>query len=209
MTDSSAAPTDPPSGRAADLEMMHGYLKLRRSDLLGKLDGLSEYDVRRPLTASGTNLLGLVKHVASVELGYFGLVFGQHRQETPWMGYDAPPDADMWATAEESRASIIELHRYSAAESDATIELLGWDARGEVPWWPAERRVVTMQQMLTHMCVETARHAGHADILREQLDGSIGQRQADPNIPQRTPDELAAHVARIEEAARAAAEASG
>lgn len=50
-------------------ETLHRYLRRRRAELLGKLDGLSEYDARRPMTASGTNLLGLVKHVASVELG--------------------------------------------------------------------------------------------------------------------------------------------
>jgi uncharacterized damage-inducible protein DinB len=192
------------STRSADLAMMHGYLKLRRSDLLGKLDGLGEYEVRRPLTASGTNLLGIVKHVASVELGYFGEVFGRPRRQLPWLADGAPDDADMWAAADESRASIVELHHHSAEVSDATIEELGWGARGEVPWWPAERRAVTLQQILTHMCVETARHAGHADILRELIDGSIGQRPDDPNIPSRTPAELAAHVARVEEAARAA-----
>ncbi|MDF2443155.1 MAG: hypothetical protein JWR01_1358, partial [Subtercola sp.] len=58
-------------------ETLHGYLRIRRADLLGKLDGLSEYDARRPLTPTGTNLLGLVKHVASVQLGYFGEVFGR------------------------------------------------------------------------------------------------------------------------------------
>jgi uncharacterized damage-inducible protein DinB len=197
---SPATGTDP----AADKEMMHGYLRLRRADLLGKLEGLGEYEVRRPMTASGTNLLGLVKHVASTELGYFGEVFGRPRRELPWFAADAPDDADMWATAEESRESILELHHYAAEVSDATIAELAWDARGEVPWWPPERRSVTLQQILTHMCVETARHAGHADILRELIDGSIGQRPDDPNIPSRTPAELAAHVARVEQAARAA-----
>lgn len=53
------------------------YLRARRGELLAKLDGLDEYDIRRPMTPTGTNLLGLVKHVASVELGYFGEVFGR------------------------------------------------------------------------------------------------------------------------------------
>jgi hypothetical protein len=53
------------------------YLQDGRDALLWKLDGLSEYDIRRPLTPTGTNLLGLVKHIASVELGYFGDTFGR------------------------------------------------------------------------------------------------------------------------------------
>ena len=66
-----------------------------------KLEGLSEYDSRRPMTPTGTNLLGLVKHVASVELGYFGETFGRPFDEPlPW-SVGAEANADMWATADE------------------------------------------------------------------------------------------------------------
>jgi len=185
---------------------LHRYLRVRREDLLGKLDGLSEYDSRRPLTATGTNLLGLVKHVASVELGYFGEVFGRPSGlELPWLADDAEPDADLWATPEETREQIIELHRFSAAHSDATIEQLPIDATGLVPWWPEERCVVTLHQILVHMCAETAHHLGHADILRELIDGAAGQRPGDPNLTGRTPAQWGEHRARIEAAARAAA----
>jgi uncharacterized damage-inducible protein DinB len=182
---------------------LHDYLRRRRSDLLGKLDGLSDYDVRRPMTPTGTNLLGLVKHVASVELGYFSDVFGRPSGRT--LAYDvegAEPDADMWAPAEESRDDIVELHRFSAAHSDATIEALPLDAPGAVPWWPSERRQVTLRQILVHMVVETARHAGHADIVRELIDGAAGPYAGDQNVPGRTAEEWAAYHARIEEAAR-------
>jgi hypothetical protein len=156
------------------------------------------------MTPSGTNLLGLVKHVASVELGYFGEVFGRPSgRELPWFGDDAEADADLWATAGETREQIIELHRFSAAHSDATIESLPLDAVGEVPWWAPDRRRVTLHQILVHMCVETARHAGHADIIRELIDGAIGNGPADPNIPTRSAEDWAAHRARIEAAARA------
>lgn len=185
---------------------LHRYLRVRRADLLGKLEGLGEYDARRPLTATGTNLLGLVKHVASVELGYFGEVFGRPSGlELPWLADDAEPDADLWATPEETREQIIELHRFSAAHSDATIEQLPVDATGTVPWWPEERRAVTLHQILVHMCAETAHHLGHADILRELIDGAAGQRPGDPNLTGRTPAQWAEHRARIEAAARAAA----
>ena len=182
---------------------LHDYLRRRRSDLLGKLDGLDDYDVRRPMTPTGTNLLGLVKHVASVELGYFGEVFGRDPgRELPWFADDAEPNADMWATADESRDDIVQLHRFSAAHSDATIEALPLDAPGEVPWWPSERRHVTLQRILVHMAVETARHAGHADILRELIDGASGQYAGDPNVPGRTAEEWAAYRARLEAAAQ-------
>lgn len=188
-----------------DKETLHRYLRVRRDDLLGKLDGLSEYDARRPLTPTGTNLLGLVKHVASVELGYFGEVFGRPSgRHLPWYDDDAGPDADMWAAAGETRADIVELHRFAAAHSDATIEALPLDTPGVVPWWPEERRHVTLHQILVHMCVERAHHVGHADILRELIDGTAGQRPGDPNLPQRSPEEWAAYRFSIEAAALAA-----
>lgn len=189
-----------------DKGILHQYLSTRRASLLGKLDGLSEYDARRPMTPTGTNLLGLVKHVASVELDYFGLVFGRPSgRSLPWLSDDAEPDADLWAAPEETRQEIIELHQFSAAHSDATIAALPLDASGEVPWWPEERRRVTLHQILIHMCVETAHHLGHADILRELIDGSAGQRPGDANLSVRSPDEWVAHRARLEAAAREAA----
>jgi uncharacterized damage-inducible protein DinB len=188
-----------------DKAILHRYLRTSRADLLSKLDGLGEYDAHRPLTPTGTSLLGLVKHVASVELGYLAETFGRpHGRVLPWAADGAEPDADMWATAAETREEIIELHRFSAAHSDATIEALPLDAVGEVPWWPPERRRVTLQQVLVHMCVETARHAGHADILRELLDGAAGQRPNDSNVPQRSAQEWAEYRARIETAAQEA-----
>lgn len=180
-----------------------GYLRVRRGDLLAKLDGLGEYDIRRPMTPSGTNLLGLVKHVASVELGYFGEVFGRPSgRELPSLDDDAGMDTDMWATADETREQIVELHRSSAAHSDKTIESLPLDAVGEVPWWAPDRRKVTLHQILVHMCVETARHAGHADILRELIDGSTGNGLNDPNVSLRTPQEWSEYRALLEGTAR-------
>jgi uncharacterized damage-inducible protein DinB len=189
-----------------DKAILHRYLKTRRAQLLAKLDGLDEYDVRRPMTPTGTNLLGLVKHVASVELGYFGEVFGRPGGlDMPWLDDDAEPDADMWATPAESRSDIIALHRFSADHSDATIESLALDAPGMVPWWPEERKHVTLQQILVHMCSETAQHLGHADILRELIDGAAGQGPNDPNLPVRSDAEKTAHFDRLETAAREAA----
>ena len=158
------------------------YLQAGRDALLWKLEGLSEYDVRRPLTPTGTNLLGLVKHVASVEFGYFGETFGRPSGEPlPWFEDGAEPNADLWATADESREQIIGLYHRAWVHADATIEALELDAPGHVPWW-GERSEVTLHQILVHMTAETARHAGHADIVRELIDGSVGMRAGSDNM---------------------------
>ena len=162
---------------------LHRYLQAGREALLWKLDGLSEYDVRRPLVPTGTNLLGLVKHVASVEAGYFGDTFGRPFNEPlPWFADDAEPNADMWATAEESREQIVGLYHRAWAHSDATIDALALDAIGHVPWWPSDRSEVTLHRILVHMIAETHRHAGHADIVRELIDGAAGMREGNDNM---------------------------
>jgi uncharacterized damage-inducible protein DinB len=159
------------------------YLQVARDVLLWKLDGLSEYQIRRPPTPTGTNLLGLVKHVASVEAGYFGECFGRPFEEPlSWYADDAEPNADMWATADESRDQIVEFYRKVWAHSDKTIAALPLDAIGRVRWWPPDRADVTLHKILIHMIAETNRHAGHADIVRELIDGSVGHRQGVANM---------------------------
>jgi uncharacterized damage-inducible protein DinB len=168
------------TSQTADLQR---YLQIAREALLWKLDGLSEYDIRRPLVPTGTNLLGLVKHVASVEAGYLGDTFGRPFGEPlPWIDEDAELNADMWATPEESRADIVGLYHRVWANSDATIEALSLDALGQVPWWPDDRREVTLHRILIHVIAETNRHAGHADIVRELIDGTVGLRQDNDNM---------------------------
>ena len=163
---------------------LHRYLRSAREALLWKLEGLSEYDVRRPMTPTGTNLLGLVKHVASVETGYFGETFGRPFGEAlPWLDDDAEPNADMWATAEQSREQIIGLYRRVWTHSDDTIDGLALDDAGRVPWWPEERSEVSLHRVLVHMVAETNRHAGHADIVRELIDGAAGLRDGNDNMP--------------------------
>lgn len=162
---------------------LHHYLRTAREALLWKLDGLSEYDIRRPVTPTGTNLLGLVKHVASVELEYFGDVFGRPSGEAlPWFGDGAEPNADMWATADESREQITGLYRRAWAHADTTIDALTLDAVGHVPWWPDDRSQVTLHRIMVHVTSETQRHAGHADIVRELIDGTVGLRAGNTNM---------------------------
>lgn len=163
---------------------LHRYLNLGRDALVWKLDGLSEYDIRRPLTPTGTNLLGLVKHVAACEIAYFGDTFGRPFAQTfAWMADDAEPNADMWATADESRAEILGLYERVRAHSDATITALRLESPGRVPHWAAGRDEVTLHRILIHMIAETHRHAGHADIVRELIDGAAGMRVDADNMP--------------------------
>ena len=189
---------------------LHRYLKSGREALLWKLDGLSEYDVRRPMTPTGTNLLGLVKHVASVTDGYLGSVMGRPSGlELPWLPEDEAdevPNADFWVPAEESREFIIDLHHQVAAHSDATIEALELDAVGQVPWW-GDRGEVSQHQVLVAVTAETPPHARH--IIRELIDGAVGVREGMDNIwAGEGEDYWAAHRQQIEDAARRAQEAS-
>ena len=156
---------------------LYDYLKHEREAVLAKLDGLSEYDVRRPLTVTGTNLLGLVKHLATWEARYLGEVFDRPFPEPlPRWDVEAERLTDMWATEHETRDAIIDQYRRAWAHADATIDALALDARGHVPWWP--RPDVTLFDVLLHVLTETARHAGHADILREHLDSAAGPEVA-------------------------------
>jgi uncharacterized damage-inducible protein DinB len=184
-------------------EILVDYLQNAREAMVWKLEGLSEYDVRRPLTPTGTNLLGLVKHLASVELGYFGDTFGRpHGEDLPWDTEDADPNDDLYAIPEETREDIVGLYHRAWAHAATTIEASDLETVGEVPWWPEGRRRVTLHQILVHVVAETCRHAGHADILREGLDGAAGRFPTDGNMD---PDyDWPAHVARVEAAAHAA-----
>ncbi|HZG89868.1 MAG TPA: DinB family protein [Pseudonocardia sp.] len=184
---------------------LHRYLQTGRDALLWKLDGLAEYDARRPLTPTGTNLLGLVKHLASVEFGYFGQTFGRPASEPlPWYAEGAEDNADMWATADETREHVVGLYHRAWAHADATIAALPLDAPGRVPHWPGERSAVTLHQILVHVIAETHRHAGHADIVRELVDGAAGLRRDHDNLPPADAAAWAAHRERLERTAREA-----
>jgi uncharacterized damage-inducible protein DinB len=186
-------------------DVLHRYLRTARDALLWKLDALSPYDLRRPLVPAGTNLLGLVKHLAAIESGYFGEVFGRPMADAPaWMDDEDEPNIDMYATADESVAEILGLYRRACDHADATIDALPLDALGAVPWWSPERREVTLQQILVHMVAETNRHAGHADLVRELIDGAAGWRPGADNLPDVDADWWPRYVEKLERIAREA-----
>jgi uncharacterized damage-inducible protein DinB len=183
------------------------YLQEARNALLWKLDGLSEYDVRRPMVPTGTNLLGLVKHLANVELGYFGDTFGRPcADKVPWDESD--PNSDMFAAPHESREFITGLYRRAWAHADATIDALPLDATGHVPWWPPDRNEVTLHRVLIHVIAETCQHAGHADIIRELVDGAVGLAAERLNLPSGDKAWWTAYRERVERAAQEAAKGS-
>ena len=191
------------TGAKADLQR---DLQAGRDAMLWKLEGLSEYDVRRPMTPTGTNLLGLVKHVAYVEMGYFGAVFGRPLEEArPWIEDEGEPNWDMWATAAEPREEVVALYRRAWAHADATIDRLPLDAPGVVSWWQPASRDVTLHRVLVHVIAETHRHAGHADIVRELVDGAAGLRANNSNLPDGDRAWWESYRNRLESAAKEAA----
>lgn len=183
-------------------ECLHQELRWVREALLWKLEGLSEYDVRRPLTVTGTNLLGLVKHAATWEARYFGEVFDRPFPE-PLPAWEESDDSDLWVTEVESREQVVEFYHRACAHADVTITELPLDAPGHVPWW--RRPEVRLFSIVVHVLNDTTRHAGHADILREHLDGRTGVA---PGLEEPVDSGArAARWARIEQAARAASSA--
>ena len=182
----------------ADLQR---YLQTARENVLSAMDGLSEYDIRRPMTPTATNLLGLVKHLAGVELGYLGNCVGRPSPiSLPWVDDGSIWDgADMWATADQSRDYLVDIYLAAWRHSDQSIEELGLDAPASVAWWPEERRNTTLGSLLVRVVAETAQHAGHTDIVRELIDGRVGPDHDDIGDP----SFWAAYVERVRRAADA------
>ncbi|GAA0590687.1 DUF664 domain-containing protein [Kribbella sandramycini] len=147
-----------------------GALRGRRLVVVGALEGLSEYDRRRPMVPSGTNLLGLVKHLAGLEFGYLGEAFGRPPVERPsWFRDDPYDEIDLWATPDEASDYIVGMYRQAWAHADATVELLELSSPGWVAHW--EQHETTMGELLVRMLSETAQHAGHATVIRRLIDG--------------------------------------
>lgn len=171
----------------SDKEALLQYLRAAREAVLWKTDGLSERDLRLPRTPTGTSLIGLVKHCLNVEAGYFGPTFGRPLpmadELIPFSAYDADPQVDWFATESETAAGLVDLYRRVGAYVDATVEELPLDSRGRVPWWPPDRGDVTLHRILIHVIEDVSRHAGHADILREEIDGAAGLNVGNSNVP--------------------------
>ena len=155
------------SRTGSEKEILHTSLDRHRDVALWKLEGLDEERLRRPMTPSGTSLLGLVKHLAAVDYGWFCQTFGRETEPLPFR--DDDPDADLRPEPEETAADIVAFYRRAREASDRVIVELELDAVGTA--WLGD---VSLRWVLVHMIEETARHAGHMDIVRELLDGSTG-----------------------------------
>lgn len=178
---------------------LHDELRWIRWSLVETMDGLSEYEIRRPMTGTGTNLLGLVKHLTLAEKVYLGDIFGRPFPG-PYLRFDAPGYRNhdsLWVTKDESRADVIGEYHRAWQHADATIQALPVDAPGFVPWWP--RPEVLLFNVMVNVLTESNRHAGHADVVREQLCSAASAPAED--------DDWAAHRSKIQNAAHRAGEA--
>lgn len=171
----------------SEKDVLRLYLRAARDALVWKTEGLSERELRLPRTPTGTNLLGLLKHCLNAEAGYLGPTFGRTLpfadELIPFSAYDADPQVDFFATETETADGIRDLYRRVADYADATIEELPLDTLGRVPWWPPDRAEVPLQRVVVHLIEDISRHAGHADILREQVDGAAGLNSRRSNLP--------------------------
>lgn len=183
--------------------VLHHYLQATRDDLLWKLDGLGEREVRWPRTSTGNNLLGILKHCLNVEAGYFGPTFGRTfptpEELVSAQEYEKDSQADWYARVDESKDGLIDLYRRVAAFADQTIEQLPLDAPGRVMWWRPDKQDVTLQRIIVHVTCDLTRHVGQADILREQHDGAIGLHLGNTNVPDY---DWSAYVARLTDLAQ-------
>jgi hypothetical protein len=194
------------SGELEQKQVLKKYLQETREALLWKLEGLTEKQARWPLVPSGNNLLGLVKHCANIEIGYFGPTFGRDwpnpEEIVSEQAWEEDPQADWYATADESVASVTDLYRRAWAFADETIDTLPLDAPGRVPWW--RNSEVTLFRIVIHVSDEIARHAGHADILRELTDKSVGLYADNTNIPDWEKSEVELYIEKLKNLAERA-----
>lgn len=158
-----------PAATGAEKESLVGFLDKQRDVMVWKLEGLDDADLRRPMVPSGTNLLGLIKHLAAVEYGWFCVTFGRDHEPLPFD--DDDPDADLRVAADESTDDILAFYARARAAANASVAELDLDDTGTRAW---SGDTVSLRWVLLHMIEETARHAGHADILRELIDGTVG-----------------------------------
>ena len=177
-------------------ENLARYLRAAREGLMWKLDGLSERDLRLPRTPTGTSLLGLVKHCAGVEEGYFGACLGRASGvRLPESDFDADPNGDLYALADEPASDLVEAYRQVGAYVDVTLAELPLDTPAHVPWW-GDQADTTLGRLAVHVVYDISRHAGQADILREQIDGAAGLNRDNTNLWE-PEGGWAAHVAKL------------
>jgi hypothetical protein len=154
-----------PREDGSELETALAFLRFARHCVVKKTDGLDEDQLRRALVPSGTSLLGLVQHLTEGERYWFGYHVAGHPEADVTFSMDVPADRDA--------AEVLAAYQAASAESDAILTALG-DLETSVSR-PIDDQLLSVRWVVAHVTSETARHAGHADILREQLDGVTGR----------------------------------
>jgi uncharacterized damage-inducible protein DinB len=157
----------PPRESTDERTMLTAFLDYLRERIVRKLDGLDDEQARRSLVPSGTSLLGLVKHLVVVELGWFVWSFAGEDFDVGPNGDEVSPDDTIAGVVEMYRSAIRRSQQIAAAAPDLDQRA----ARSRRPGHETQ----SMRWILVHMIEETARHAGHADIIREQIDGTTGR----------------------------------
>jgi Protein of unknown function (DUF664) len=159
--------------------LLRTHLRLIQQSLLWKLEGLSDADLRRPMTRTGTNLIGIVKHLTGVTYGCLCSAFGRERETFPWeFDEELFYGLDMWATPDEPPAEIIDAYRRACDAAAQTIDELELDTTGK----HHSGVTVSLRWMILNVLQDTTRHAGHADVVRELIDGRVGMRAGDPMV---------------------------
>ena len=150
-------------------EVLAGFLDHYRAAMLGVCQGLSDEDLRRSVVPSVTTLLGIVKHLAYVERGWFQENVANEPFDYPFPEDD--PDADFRVENDETADEIFELYRAACERSREALAMASLD---DPILNPKRSRDYNVRWVVVHMIEETARHVGQADIIREQLDGRTG-----------------------------------
>jgi uncharacterized damage-inducible protein DinB len=157
----------PPAG--PDKDLLEAFLDFQRDTLLWKVSGLTDEQLRKVWTPSGLSLLGLVKHLAYVERNWFQNRFLARDLPVAWS--EADPDGDFRIEPHETGASIVAFYQAEVAESRRIVaEADSLDTIAKHP-----RRPHSLRRIIVHMIEETARHNGHADLMRELTDGQTGE----------------------------------
>ncbi|HJX76945.1 DinB family protein [Glutamicibacter sp.] len=165
-------------------QRLRAYLNEARGTVLWKCEALSEELARRPMTPTGTHLLGIVHHLAVTEYGYFGECLGLVPNDDHVLQLLQSEDSqiDFLPPADYSVQDVVDLYRKSIAFAEAALDNLELVSPALIPWWTVHRHS-TVEHLIVHMIAETSRHAGQLDIVRELLDGQVGLREQALNLP--------------------------
>lgn len=165
-----------PDFDADERTMLTGFLDYHRATLRWKASGLTPEQMNQRVAASDLTLAGLLKHLALVEDSWFTFRFAGRPEPEPWAGvdWDTDPDWEMRTAADDPPEALLALYDEACARSRAVIDAAGSLDQTQA-WEGWQGRPLTLRWVLLHMIEETARHNGHADLLREAIDGVTGE----------------------------------